>query len=260
MLSFKNGHKVKVAMTPLLLSCAFLWAAAANAGGLAGKQLEDKESAKNSNVAEAQALNGDKQDNKGKASETAAAVNQVPGVKVQAKDLETPAQAPIKGFHPIKKLMRPVENLEGMSIKLEQQIMKLEGPISGLQPPMLNLQNKMNNVDHQLGTMQGQLDTTQTQVKGVRSDIAGMREDIQALKTPLSALQKPISGVAKPLEEVQKQLNIVIMAIFVAAVAIAIGTPLAAVILYKYRDKFFPGLVHELPKVQAKPVATSSRR
>jgi septal ring factor EnvC (AmiA/AmiB activator) len=217
------------------------------------RDLEDKESAKNANIKEAQALNGErgdaaKEQEKTKAKETADVVNQVPGVKVDSKDLEPPTQPPIKGFHPIKRLLRPVENLEGMSIKLEQQIMKLTGPISALQPPMISLQGKMNSVDKQLGSMQEQLTSTQTEVKGVRSDIAGMRKDIQELKAPLTSLQKPIAGVSKPLEEVQQQLNIVIMAIFVAAIATAIGTPVAAVVLWKYREKLFPGISHEIPK------------
>lgn len=263
----------------LVLSCAFVCshdgASAADvqlASGprptdqLSQKDLSDKESAKNANIKEAQALNGEKGEaakasEKAKAKQTADAVNQVPGVKVDSKDLEPPTQPPIKGFHPIKKLLRPVENLEGMSIKLEQQIMKLTGPISALQPPMVSLQGKMNNVDKQLGSMQEQLTSTQNEVKGVRSDIAGMRKDIQELKAPLNSLQRPIANVSKPLEEVQQQLNIVIMAILVAAIATAIGTPIAAVVLWKYREKLFPGISHEIPKaVEVKEMAGSGRR
>jgi len=177
--------------------------------------------------------------------DTANAVNQVPGVKVSQKDLEPPAQPPIKGFHPIKRLLQPVENLEGMSIKLEQQIMKLEGPIAGLQPPMLNLQKKMTGVDEQIGTMQGRLNGMQTEVVGVRSDIAGMRKDIEALREPIVALRGPIGNVAKPLEAVQQQLNMVLFAILIATIAIAIGTPIAAIMVYRHRHKLFPELKQE---------------
>jgi chromosome segregation ATPase len=181
------------------------------------------------------------------AGDTAQVVNQVPGVKVQKDDLVPPSSPPIKGFHPIKKLLRPVENLEGMSIKLEQQIMKLEGPIAGLQPPMINLQHKMDGVRGSIGNMHSQLDGMQAQLQGVRSDIAGMRKDIESLKTPIQHLEGPIANVSKPLEELEVRLNLILIAILVASVGIAIGTPVAAVWLYKNRQKLG---VHdsELPK------------
>jgi chromosome segregation ATPase len=188
------------------------------------------------------------------AKETANVVNQIPGVKVNEKDLEPPAQPPITGFHPIKKLLRPVENLEGMSIKLEQQIMKLEGPIAGLQPPMLSLQKKMTGVDEHIGTMQTRLDGMQAQVQGVRTDISDMRKDINSLKQPIEALRAPIGTVAAPLESVNIRLNLVLVAILLTAVLIVFGTPIAAILVYRYRHRLFPGLgEHELPKLEKNP-------
>src|SRR5262249_41232582 len=136
--------------------------------------------------------------------------------------------------------------------------------------PMLKLHEKMGTVDEhiggmqkQLGGMQQQLNGMETQVTGVRSDITSMRKDIQALKEPIVALKGPIGTVAAPLERLQNQLNFIILAISIAAGAIAIGTPVEAVLLYKYRHKFFPDLKdRDLPKVEAPPAASakSSRR
>jgi len=222
------------------------------AGTLSDNQLEDKQAAKDANISEAEKLNSSTQNS----IETATAVNQVPGVKVAPTDLEAPELPPIKGFHPIKKLLRPVENLEGMSIKLEQQIMKLEGPIAGLQPPMLNLQKKMNGVDQDLGKtnntlgqMENRLQSVENQVKGARADIDNVRAEISALKQPITDLRGPIGNVAKPLEAVQVQLNLVLLAILFTAIAIAIGTPIAAIQIYRNRRKIFPDLSdQELPK------------
>jgi septal ring factor EnvC (AmiA/AmiB activator) len=304
-----------------LVACSLMLTTGLTAGAkeLSNRDMNDKDSAKNSNITAAQQLNGEpdaknkdknkakendnaskiadnpaaaakvakkqaastgeKTDGKGAdklggdttltdaknkqdAKKTADVVNQVPGVKVDQKDLEPPTGAPIHGFHPIKKLLRPVENLEGMSIKLEQQIMKLEGPIAGLQPPMINLQHKMDKVDQSIGTMHGQLDSMQTEVTGVRSDLAVMRKDIEALKEPIVQLKGPIGTVAKPLEKLENQLNFIILAIFVAAGAIAFGTPLAAVLIYKNRHKLFPEMMKhdELPKVTAPPPPAASGR
>jgi DNA repair exonuclease SbcCD ATPase subunit len=270
---FKYNRLGKITM----LSAALLFSAATSsidAKDLNNKELVDKESAKNANIQEAQKLNGEapaaskdknapaQRDslggasalsdtkNKHDAKETASVVNQVPGVKVKSADLEPPTAPPIKGFHPIKKLLRPVENLEGMTVKLEQQIMKLEGPIAALQPPMINLQKKMNKVDDHLGQMEGRLGGMSSQVSGVREDIANMRKDIQELKTPIQQLRGPIGTVAKPLEAVQNQLSLILLAILVAAAAVAIGTPVAAVMIYRNRHKLFPGMSdREMPKV-----------
>ncbi len=226
---------------------------------LKGYQLEDKQAVKDANISQAEKLNSSgitHEEKKQEAEEIANIVNQVPGVKVTAKDLEPPEQPPIKGFHPIKRLLRPVENLEGMSIKLEQQIMKLEGPIAALQPPMVNLQKKMNGVDshledtnNTLGKMEYRLHSVEDQVKGARTDIDSVRQEINALKEPITGLRGPLGTIAKPLEAVQTQLNLVLLAILFTAVVIAIGTPIAAIQVYRNRHKIFPDLGdHELPK------------
>jgi len=46
-------------------------------------------------------------------ADTARAINKIPGVNIEAKDLTPPAQdPPIKGFHPIKRALQPVVQLE----------------------------------------------------------------------------------------------------------------------------------------------------
>ena len=50
-------------------------------------------------------------------AKTAKAINKIPGVNLQASDLQPPAQdPPIKGFHPIKRALQPVVNLEKNSV------------------------------------------------------------------------------------------------------------------------------------------------
>jgi hypothetical protein len=151
-----------------------------------------------------------------------------------------PVSAPIKGFHPIKRALQPVENLEGLGIKLEQQIMKLEGPIAALQPPMVSLRDKMTVVDASMLKMEKQVCGVNGQMGGVRSDLAKMQADIAELKKPILSIQQPLAGIAKPLEEVKRQLNLVVLAIFAMAIGIVFGTPLAAIVTYRFRHKLFP--------------------
>jgi hypothetical protein len=195
---------------------------------------------------------------------TAKALNSIPGVSVSAKSLvPPPEEPPIKGFHPIKKLLAPVVRLERNSVQLQQQIMKLEGPIAGLSPPMLGLQKRMTSVESKMGGMQGQLHemngtvgAVSKQMTGVRDDIkamraqiAGLQEPIEALRPPIEKLQKPLVNVAEPLSEVRSELAqmktllaTVLGAIVLAALAISIGTPIAAIIVFRNRKKIFPNM------------------
>ncbi len=194
--------------------------------------------------------------------DTAQVINKVPGVHLQGTDLQPPAaEPPIKGFHPIKRAMAPVVQLEKNSVQLQQQIMKLEGPISALQPAMSGLHKKlgtvdsrMEAVDSRLGQMDGHIVTMDQhviavgqQMSGVRSDLTKMRTDLGDLQSPLHSLLKPLNNVATPLEEVRGQLADmrtmlagVLFAIVASTIGIAIGTPLMAILIYKYRRKLFP--------------------
>jgi hypothetical protein len=180
-----------------------------------------------------------------KPSSADAARSSAPAAKADSQS-QTPAEpdsAPIKGFHPIKRALQPVQNLEGLGIKLEQQIMKLEGPIVSLKAPMVSLQDQMNVVDTSMLKMEKQVCGVNDQMKGVRSDLATMQEDITALKKPILSIQKPLSNLTEPLEGVKRQLNLVVVAIFAMAIGIVFGTPLAAVLTYRFRHKLFPSKV-----------------
>lgn len=206
--------------------------------------------------------------------ETAQAVNKIPGVNLKPADLQPPADdPPIKGFHPIKKAMQPVVRLEKNSVMLQQQIMKLEGPIGALQPAMLGLHKKMDGVDKHMGTMQGELTTmandtmdVSKKMDGVRQDITAMRLQIKGLEVPIRQLQKPLndlreplSNVAEPLKQVHKELSdmrtllaSVLGAIVIATICIAVGTPIAAILIYKHRRKLFPSMRdHDFPVANA---------
>lgn len=204
--------------------------------------------------------------------QTAEVVNQIPGVHVEPKALKAPApEQPIKGFHPIKRALSPIIQLQKNSVQLQQQIMRLEGPIAGLQPAMLGMKKKMTTVEGRLENMQGQLGTVENQVgqvdsqiTGVRTEITAVRKQIAQLQTPIEQIQKPLAGVATPLSEVKTQLAqvqaliaSVLFTIMIASICIAVGTPIAAVLIYKNRKKIFPNINEsEMPQVTVKPAAT----
>lgn len=212
--------------------------------------------------------------------DTAKAANAVPGVNVDPKDLTPPpVEPPIKGFHPIKKALAPVVRLERNSMQLQQQIMKLEGPIAGLNSPMVGLQKhmvtvegKMDGMQGELNKMRGKVDSVNNSMSGVQGDITAMRKEIAGLVPPINAmrgpiekLEKPLTNVAEPLTEVRSELQqmkallaTVLGAVIIGCISIAIGTPIAAFIVYRHRHKLFPGLRDsELPQV--KPPVSEQR-
>ncbi|MBS1955244.1 MAG: hypothetical protein JST89_13745 [Cyanobacteria bacterium SZAS-4] len=183
---------------------------------------------------------------------------------------EKSEEEPIRGFHPIKKAIAPIIRLEKNSIALQKQISELTRPIENLSPVMLNLHKGMDSVNNRMSAMQTLLNTMSANVshvstgmdhvgdkmEQVRSDIGGMRAQIGKLEIPIRELQKPLheleeplQNIAQPLRDLHDELNqlkalmaIILFAIVACATAIAVGTPVAAVLVYKNRAKIFPHL------------------
>lgn len=203
--------------------------------------------------------------------QTAKAINKIPGVNIQAADLQPPADdPPITGFHPIKKLMRPVIRLGKGAVEIQQSMMKLSGPIAGLQPSMTALGNKMTSVDHQISHMQGQmkdmnnnfgqidqgLNKVGTRLDEVSQDVQGMTHQVEHLTVPVKALNAPLNDLLEPLRDIKRpmgdvkhqlsdlhmMLHGVLIAIVVAVLAIVVGTPFAAIYVWRNRKKLFPHL------------------
>jgi prefoldin subunit 5 len=179
---------------------------------------------------------------------------------------------PIHGLHPVKKMLQPIIHLEKNSTELQKQILRLEGPIAGLQSPMLGLHKKMTSVDttmkgieSELSGMQGRINgleqhmiSVEGQMHELRKDLSAMHAQIRHLEEPIRQLRNPINGVAFPLTKVRQELlevksliAAVLFAIMVAAAAISIGTPIAAILVYQNRRRIFPSLTeHDLPLVR----------
>ena len=170
------------------------------------------------------------------AQETAARVNALPGEKVDPRELLYP---PIQGFHPIKKLVKPLTNLESTTEKLDAKARGLEQPISNLNKPMVQVQQRVVSVDKGVGNLTHGIDRVADSVSGARQDVAGVRQEIANLRKPVCALQKPVEAVAHPLMAVQQQLNLILLALFVGILIVSFGTPMVAILLYRNRRKLF---------------------
>jgi len=223
-------------------------------------------------LSQAKAIESDKYVN-----EQAQAINKIPGANVSPEDLKESEVHKKGGFpNPLGWMLKPVTRLQEQSVKLEQEIMKLTGPIGSLQPSMLRLDKSMSSVQSQMGSMQGQITDVGSQMGSMQSDIRSMRQDLSQLKTPISDLKKPVMdlrepvlALAKPVEGVESRLvrldreladlktllTLILTSIFAAAAIIAVGTPVAAILVWRNRQKFVPATkpeeIHEENKLAA---------
>jgi len=157
------------------------------------------------------------------------------------EDIKDPdSMPPIKGFHPIKKLWRPIDKMNNTVGKLQKQVTRLQKPINVLTPPMLELQENMTNVDKRIGSMESQLTDLHNGVTGVRSDLKSTSKSISSLRVPLVALKQPMENIAGPISALDAQLNWIIAAIVIAAGGVAVGAPIAALLIYINRFRLFP--------------------
>jgi len=196
-------------------------------------------------------------------NEAADAINKIPGVNIQGKDLQPPADDPeIKGFHPIKKLLAPVIRLGKAAVQMQQQMMKLEGPVGALEPAMVSLQGKLQQVDNRVQSLDGNLVSMDCKVikvseemTGIKQDLGEMRSDVSSLRKPLQSVLEPLTNVKGPLDEVRHALTdmhtmmtVVLLGIVALTLGIVFGTPLVALYVFANRHKFFPDMKdHEFP-------------
>jgi chromosome segregation ATPase len=187
------------------------------------------------------------------ADDQAAALNKIPGLEVTTEDLKEKKKEGIS-LNPIKWLFGPVIRLQEQSVKLEQQIMKLTGPIAALQPSMLSLEKRMTSMQGQLGHLEETTTTVQDELVSIRKDITDMHNTLNEIKKPVTDLkgpimslrdpilkiEKPITGVDKDLGEVKTLLSLVLTSIYAAAIIIAAGTPIAAIMVWRNRQKLLP--------------------
>lgn len=213
------------------------------------------------------------------AQQQAHVINKVPGMEVSSEDLKEKEVKKDFSLNPIAWLFKPVIRLQEQSVRLEQQIMKLTGPIAALQPGMLGLENKMTHVQGQMVNMGGQIGRVENKMGDVRGQMAGMQKDISAMRVelgqikqpitdlkgpimqlhdPLLDIQKPVSTVGTKLESLDKQLadlktliSLVLTAIFVSAGMIAVGTPIAAILIWRNKSKLLPKAKPEEEKQEA---------
>ena len=136
---------------------------------------------------------------------------------------------------------------------MHDQIGRVGEKMDAMQGQLLNVGKKMDGMHGQLGGVEGQVKQMEAGMSGLRQDLKSIRSDLTAVRTQVSELQKPIEQIRDPLLEVagpleglgqrldrlQALVSYVLMAIVLATLGIAIGTPIAAYLILKRRGGLF---------------------
>jgi predicted nucleic acid-binding Zn-ribbon protein len=129
-------------------------------------------------------------------------------------------QASIKGTYTELKRMRPDIS------RVRSDIDRIREPIMALKEPLISMAVPIHNLD--------------TQVSGVHDDISSIRKPLTNMEQPITNLEKQLSRLSGDIAALRDLLSMVLTSIFVAAGLVAIGTPIAAILIWRHKNKFLP--------------------
>lgn len=163
-------------------------------------------------------------------------------------------------LNPFAWLLKPVTDTQKTVIELQKQIVRLEAPIANLQKPMVGLRQDMQQVDSTMGEVNAKMSTMHGDInnihKGMNSvdrriahmerQLGQMYEPIVELKNPVIALRDPVKGVGDQLTTLKSDLKelkqvvsftttAILAAVLIVGVLIVIGTPIAAIFVWRHR-------------------------
>lgn len=189
------------------------------------------------------------------------ASNQINGQHVDPKIMKKQKKGMgLQVLNPFAWLLKPVTDTQKTVIELQKQIVRLEAPIANLQKPMVGLREDMQQVDstmdsvnQKMNTMHGDITKINSGMNSVDRRIAHMErqlgqmyEPIVELKNPVIALKDPVKGVGNQLTTLKSDLKelkqvvsftttAILAAVLMVGVLIVVGTPIAAIFVWRHR-------------------------
>lgn len=185
-----------------------------------------------------------------------------------------------QALNPFAWLLKPVTDTQKTVIELQKQIVRLEAPIANLQKPMVGLRDDMQQVDstmdsvnQKMTTMHGDITKINSGMNSVDRRIAHMErqlgqmyEPIVELKNPVIALRDPVKGVGNQLATLKNDLKelkqvvsftttAILAAVLMVGVLIVVGTPIAAIFVWRHRRWIMQKLGREDVSGKAEPTS-----
>ncbi len=112
---------------------------------------------------------------------------------------------------------------------------------------MVLMHKDIQSVARQMSLMKEEMVATRANVGRLEAPIRELKDPVVSLKRPITSLASPLTTVGGRMEILQQELNdlktlmtMVLTSIFICAALIAIGTPLAAIWVWRNRAKLLP--------------------
>lgn len=184
-----------------------------------------------------------------------------PVTKLQAQTARLEQQV-VKLTGPIAALQPSMQSLNNKMGEVKDEMGKVEKGMTTVAGGMVDVGHGMGRVEKRMGGVANEMTQVQNEIKQMRVDIRSMRNEMLSLRKPIAELQQPIASLkapvhnlAKPVSTIGKRmnsldqqmhdlkmiLNLVLSSIYVAAAIIAVGTPIAAILVWKHRQQLMKG-------------------
>lgn len=181
------------------------------------------------------------------------AVSEVDGVNLDVDEEK-------KGFtigdlNPLKWIFKPVTDTQKEVRRLGKRITHIETPITDLQKPMVGLRQDMVNVHGQMGEIHQDISGVQQQTSNVDKTLGKVEHNLNRIYEPVVKLKEPVEAMAGPVNNVRGNLQTlksdmkglkevvgvtstaILIAVIGAGLLVVIGTPIAALLVWRNRSK-----------------------
>jgi predicted nucleic acid-binding Zn-ribbon protein len=116
---------------------------------------------------------------------------------------------------------------------VRKDIRDIHDPILRLETPIASLSKPINNLDKE--------------VVGLQGEISHLRGPLERLEDPVTRLSLQLTDLHSELHELHNELRLILASIFVAAIIVAFGTPVAAVMIWRNKRAVKSRLMSQEP-------------
>lgn len=184
----------------------------------------------------------------------------VESMSLQLTDVQTEMHEVRKRMHRISgRLDQTVEHITGVDsnlTKVSGQMGSVQSSLSGtysvlrkMGPDLKNVRLDIGKIRDPIAKMQRPLEAIASPIQNLDREVTLVGREMKQLRVPLTLMEKPVTSLDKQLtglhseiSELRSLLALVLTSIFVAAGLSAVGTPIAAILVWRNKNKFLPKL------------------
>jgi chromosome segregation ATPase len=149
-----------------------------------------------------------------------------------------------------KHMQRIDSNMDTISAQMSSIQSSLRGTYSVLKtmsPALTDVRSDIHKIQPPLQALQEPLKSVVKPMKTLNEHVSNIDEHLKEVRDPLTNIEKPmislnneLTGLHSEISQLRMLLGIVLTAIFIAAIFIAVGTPIAAILVWRNKRLILP--------------------